>query len=95
MPSKQFLPGEDDGKKKKNKNVEAETLIETINNLKKEMEACAARMEFEKAAMIRDEIIALQEENLELGVLEQLGKALKTAKTRGATRSRKKFIPKK
>jgi excinuclease ABC subunit B len=95
LPSKQFLPGEDDGKKKKNKNIDAQNLIETINNLKKEMEACAARMEFEKAAMIRDEIIAIQEENLELGVLEQLGKALKTAKTRGATRSRKKFIPKK
>ena len=95
LPNKQFLPGEDDGKKKKNKNIDAQNLIETINNLKKEMEACAARMEFEKAAMIRDEIIAIQEENLELGVLEQLGKALKTAKTRGATRSRKKFIPKK
>ena len=68
MPNKQFLPGEDDGKKKKNKNIDAQNLIETINNLKKEMEACAARMEFEKAAMIRDEIIAIQEENLELGV---------------------------
>ena len=47
-------------------------------------------MEFEKAAMIRDEIISLQEENLELGVLEQLGKALKTAKARGNARGKKK-----
>jgi len=45
-------------------------------------------MEFEKAAMIRDEIIALQEEHLELGVLSQLGQALKTGKEKGAARRR-------
>ena len=90
LPTGQFLPGDDSGKKKRNPNIDAERLTEMINNLKKEMESAAARMEFEKAAMIRDEIISLQEENLELGVLEQLGKALKTAKARGNARGKKK-----
>ena len=53
------------------------------------MNAAAGRMEFEKAAMIRDEIIAIQEEHLELGVLGQLGKALKSGKEKGAARRRK------
>jgi excinuclease UvrABC nuclease subunit len=56
--------------------------------LKKEMEAAAERMEFEKAAMIRDEIISLQEENLELGVLTQLGKALKSGRKKGVAKKR-------
>ena len=90
LPTQQFLPGSDDSDKKKSGNMDAQQLIEAINNLKQEMEAAAARMEFEKAAMIRDEIIALQEENLELGVLEKLGKALKSAKARGAARGKKK-----
>ncbi len=77
-----FLPGEStDGKK--TPNIDKEKLLELITSLKKEMETAATAMEFEKAAMIRDEIIALQEENLELGVLERLGKALKTGKEKG------------
>ena len=58
--------------------------------LTSEMQRYSEEMEFEKAAMIRDEIIALQEEHLELGVLEQLGAALKTAKARGVARGRKR-----
>lgn len=84
----QFIPGEDKNKVKLPKDAQAAKVKEMINNLKNEMNLAAGRMEFEKAAMIRDEIIALQEENLELGVLEQLGKALKSGKEKGAARRR-------
>ena len=83
-----FLPGENN-ERKEPKDIDAVKLEELLNNLKAEMNAAAGRMEFEKAAMIRDEIIALQEEHLELGVLGQLSKALKTGKEKGAARRRK------
>ncbi len=63
-------------------------ILEMINNLKNEMQNAASKMEFEKAAMIRDEIIALQEEHLELGVIDSLTKALKSGKEKGASRRR-------
>ena len=84
------VPGaEKDG----NTKMSEDKLRELIGNLKDEMEKAAKEMEFEKAAMIRDEIIALQEENFELGVLDQLGKALKSGKQKGQAKrktSRKK-----
>ncbi|HAE37181.1 MAG TPA: hypothetical protein DCG57_00915, partial [Candidatus Riflebacteria bacterium] len=83
-----FLPGDDRGVRS-HKDVDETKLTELLNALKGEMNAAAGRMEFEKAAMIRDEIIALQEEHLELGVLSQLGQALKTGKEKGAARRRK------
>ncbi len=80
-----FLPGEgpEPGERK---DISDEKLKELLNNLKNEMNNAAGRMEFEKAAMIRDEIIALQEEHLERDVLGQLGKALKSGKEKGAAR---------
>lgn len=72
------------------KNIPAEKLTEVVLSLKAEMEKAAENMEFEKAAMIRDEIIRIQEENLETGVLEQLQRALKTGKSKGAGRKRMK-----
>ena len=82
-----FLPGGEE-KGQKAPNLDAEKILELINNLKKEMETAAEKMEFEKAAMIRDEIISIQEENLELGVLEQLGKALKSGREKGVAKKR-------
>lgn len=83
-----FAPG-DGPDRREPKDIDAVKLEELLNNLKTEMNAAAGRMEFEKAAMIRDEIIAIQEEHLELGVLGQLGKALKSGKEKGAARRRK------
>ncbi len=82
-----FLPGSED-KMAKTPDMSADRLIELINSLKKEMETAATKMEFEKAAMIRDEIIAIQEENLELGVLSQLGQALKSGRAMGVAKKR-------
>jgi len=82
-----FLPG-DAREVREHKDIDEAKLTELLNALKNEMNAAAGRMEFEKAAMIRDEIIALQEEHLELGVLSQLGQALKTGKEKGAARRR-------
>lgn len=82
-----FLPGSED-KTGKIPDLTADRLVELINSLKKEMENAAAKMEFEKAAMIRDEIIAIQEENLELGVLSQLGQALKSGRAMGVAKKR-------
>ncbi|NCB37184.1 MAG: excinuclease ABC subunit UvrB [Erysipelotrichia bacterium] len=83
-----FLPG-GSVERREHKDVDEARLAELLNNLKNEMNAAAGRMEFEKAAMIRDEIISLQEEHLELGVLGQIGKALKIGKEKGAARKRK------
>ena len=83
-----FLPG-GVSEVRAHKDIDETKLTELLNALKTEMNAAAGRMEFEKAAMIRDEIIALQEEHLELGVLSQLGHALKTGKEKGAARRRK------
>lgn len=80
-----FLPGES-GDRKERSDISSEKLLEMLNILKNEMQEAAGRMEFEKAAMIRDEIIALQEEHLERDVLGQLGKALKSGKEKGAAR---------
>ncbi|MBU1109649.1 MAG: excinuclease ABC subunit UvrB [Candidatus Riflebacteria bacterium] len=82
-----FLPG-GGGEVREHKDIDETKLAELLNALKTEMNAAAGRMEFEKAAMIRDEIISLQEEHLELGVLGQLGKALKSGKEKGAARRR-------
>lgn len=82
-----FLPGGEDGSKG-SPNYSTEKLTELLNSLRTEMEAAALKMEFEKAAMIRDEIIAIQEEHLELGVLSQLGKALKSGKEKGSAKKR-------
>lgn len=82
-----FLPGADD-KTGKTPDISEEKLAELINSLKNEMEKAAAAMEFEKAAMIRDEIIAIQEEHLELGVLSQLGQALKSGREKGSAKKR-------
>lgn len=80
-----FLPGESTNKKERS-DITSEKLLEMLNILKNEMQEAAGRMEFEKAAMIRDEIIAIQEEHLERDVLGQLGKALKSGKEKGAAR---------
>ncbi|MFZ5950968.1 MAG: UvrB/UvrC motif-containing protein, partial [Candidatus Rifleibacteriota bacterium] len=82
-----FLPGGAD-RPEKPRDFTSERLLELINQLKSEMEQAAARMEFEKAAMIRDEIIAMQEEHLELGVLTQLGQALKSGREKGVAKKR-------
>ncbi len=82
-----FLPGGSDRPEKPG-DLTSERLLELINQLKSEMEQAAARMEFEKAAMIRDEIIAMQEEHLELGVLTQLGQALKSGREKGVAKKR-------
>ncbi|MDN5280642.1 MAG: excinuclease subunit [Clostridiales bacterium] len=82
-----FLPGGDE-KTGKKADLSKDKFVEMIKTLKMEMEQAAARMEFEKAAMIRDEIIALQEENLELGVLSQLGQALKSGREKGVAKKR-------
>lgn len=87
-----FLPGGSDDRKE-HKDVSTEKLEELLNSLKTEMHAAAGRMEFEKAAMIRDEIISLQEEHLERDVLGQLGKALKSGKEKGAARRNKTRQP--
>jgi excinuclease ABC subunit B len=85
----QFVLGKDEvvGGTKLDSN---EKVQEVITSLKKEMEQAASRMEFEKAAMIRDEIIALQEEYIEHGVLEQLGRALRAGRERGSARRKPK-----
>jgi excinuclease ABC subunit B len=83
-----FLPG-GESKSSEHADVTNEKLEELLNTLKNEMNEAAGRMEFEKAAMIRDEIIALQEEHLEKDVLGQLGKALKSGKEKGAARRAK------
>lgn len=80
-----FLPGGSESRSD-HKDVSSEKLEELLNSLKKEMHIAAGRMEFEKAAMIRDEIITLQEEHLERDVLGKLGKALKSGKEKGAAR---------
>lgn len=82
-----FLPGSDE-KGDKGPDLSSEKLVELINSLKKEMELAATKMEFEKAAMIRDEIIAIQEEHLELGVMAQLGSALKSGRAKGVAKKR-------
>jgi excinuclease ABC subunit B len=82
-----FMPGSENNKSTP-ADMPEDKFRELIDTLKKEMEKAAEAMEFEKAAMIRDEIIAIQEENLELGVLSQLGKALKSGKSRGAAKKR-------
>ena len=84
---KLFLPGSE-GDQTYIPDLSKEKLQEVISSLKKEMETAAERMEFEKAAMIRDEIISLQEENLEMGVLTQLGKALKSGRKKGVAKKR-------
>lgn len=77
-----------------NSDMTKERLTLALQTLKKEMEAAAVKMEFEKAAMIRDEIISLQEENLELGVLSQLGKALKTGRAKSSGKRPKRRLRK-
>jgi hypothetical protein len=47
------------------------------------METAATQLQFERAAMIRDEIIALQEEHFETGLLDGLGKALRSGREKG------------
>jgi excinuclease ABC subunit B len=87
-----FLPGGDE-KDYGPSTISEEKLNEVLGSLKAEMETAATRMEFEKAAMIRDEIIALQEEHLELGVLAQLGKALKKGRAKGVAKKRQMRDP--
>ena len=82
-----FTLGEEK-KSKIPKESDQNKVLEMINQLKNEMQNAAAKMEFEKAAMIRDEIIALQEEHVELGIMDNLAKALKSGKEKGASRKR-------
>jgi len=63
--------------------VDPERLASLIDDLKKEMETAAGSLQFERAAMIRDEIISLQEQNLELDALSTLNRALKSGKEKG------------
>ncbi|MBF0547925.1 MAG: excinuclease ABC subunit UvrB [Candidatus Riflebacteria bacterium] len=67
-PGGEFLPQE---------KVTIQKLEKMIESLKVEMDKAATSLQFEKAAMIRDEIIALQEEHVELDVLGNLNSALK------------------
>ncbi|GAB4272190.1 MAG: excinuclease ABC subunit UvrB [Candidatus Rifleibacteriota bacterium] len=82
-----FLPGGNE-KERESPDIGSEKLTELIMSLKTEMEKAAKNMEFEKAAMIRDEIISIQEEHLELGVLAQLGQALKSGREKGSAKKR-------
>jgi len=80
--------------------IRREKLEEILLELKKEMEVSAAGLQFERAAMIRDEIVALQEEHLEMDILTNLGQALKAGKEKGlsrknAMRRNKSHVPKK
>jgi len=46
--------------------VKPQAIPRLINKLRKEMKAAAERYEFERAAELRDQIFALQEQELEL-----------------------------
>ncbi len=63
-----------------------EVVKATIAELQKEMQKAAESMQFERAALIRDEILALQEEYLEADILEGLGQALRKGKESGIAR---------
>lgn len=67
-------------------NNTCENIKKIIEELKQEMENAAAQLQFEKAAMIRDEIIALQEQYLELDILGNLKEALHYARIKGQAR---------
>ncbi len=66
--------------------LDQDKLTSLLEDLKKEMDAAAASLQFERAAMIRDEIISLQEEHLENDVLASLRGALKSGREKGQAR---------
>ncbi|NLM17749.1 MAG: excinuclease ABC subunit UvrB [Candidatus Riflebacteria bacterium] len=68
--------------------VANEQLAEILTKLKQEMESAAAKLEFEKAAAIRDEIITIQSEHLESDILGNISQALKKGKAKGSARKR-------
>ncbi len=65
-----------------------ERVKELVEQLKREMDAAATALQFEKAALIRDEIISIQEESLENEVLKNLGTALKSGREKGLAKKR-------
>ncbi|MBF0406011.1 MAG: excinuclease ABC subunit UvrB [Candidatus Riflebacteria bacterium] len=71
---KVFSPGAEYIVKEK---ISVTKLEKMIDELKSEMEKASKNLQFERAAMIRDEIIALQEEHVELKVMGNLTDALK------------------
>lgn len=89
-----FLPGQEGGAQTAGGKLDRDRLAELVRELQTEMDKAARELQFERAAMIRDEIIALQDEHLEADVLMGLGKALRSgrdksmAKKRNSRRSR-------
>ncbi|RCK81592.1 MAG: Excinuclease ABC subunit B [Candidatus Ozemobacter sibiricus] len=84
LPSAFTVPGASSGEGPAR--LAPDRLTSLIEDLKKEMEQAAAALQFERAALIRDEIIALQEEHLEQGVLSNLRGALKAGREKGQSR---------
>ncbi|MFZ2957825.1 MAG: excinuclease ABC subunit UvrB [Candidatus Ozemobacteraceae bacterium] len=86
---KPFAIGAEGAPTDKRQKLPPERFETLLAELKQEMDKAARELQFERAAMIRDEIIALQEEHLEGCVLDQLGKALKKGRDQGL--GRRKF----
>jgi excinuclease ABC subunit B len=94
MP-KPFMPGGGmDTAAASRSGASREQVMVLIDELKQEMMTAAQSMQYERAAMIRDEIIALQEHNVETQVLDTLHQALKKGKERGQVKKTRMRLPK-
>ncbi|HNW34880.1 MAG TPA: excinuclease ABC subunit UvrB [Candidatus Ozemobacteraceae bacterium] len=85
---KLFLPGKAEPGGATGGSIGREKLDELLHELQAEMDKSARELQFERAAMIRDEIIALQEEHLEADVLTGLGKALRSGRDKSMAKKR-------
>ncbi|MBP7634427.1 UvrB/UvrC motif-containing protein, partial [Candidatus Ozemobacteraceae bacterium] len=83
-----FLPGQEGGEQGAGGKIDQDRLAELVRELQAEMDKAARELQFERAAMIRDEIIALQDEHLEADVLMGLGKALRSGRDRSMAKKR-------
>jgi excinuclease ABC subunit B len=80
MPRPFLLDGPEGTTTSRTPKEDAAALIE---DLRHEMDEAAKQMQFERAALIRDEIITLQEQYLESDILGRLGEALRKGRDRG------------